>query len=165
MSVSRKVLVVKEQYEGEYECRGEVTNSLSLYNLDKLNALSKIKIEGGLLEKWEKEAGEELEPLNGKEYSFEDIQEAIAIGDYPTVETYNNGTLEIDIIDFEDTSEKEIEQLKMEMLQSSKYNQTIFENEVLSTFFSNEEIASCCVREKLKIKPIYAVLLEDEVIY
>lgn len=156
MNVAR-ILYIEEYYEGEYECRGEKYKTVHIYDLDKLNALSKKVIEERLLESWLEKLGDDISPMNGNSWSFEDIQEEIACGNFDSVEDEYMGELIINDIDFTKSNfQDKLNQLYKSYNDVNKYGQLVYEKALL-TMFTEEELKSCRVDENIKFNVVVSV--------
>jgi hypothetical protein len=146
-----QILVIHEYYEGEYECRGERYTNGVIFNLTKLNELSKEKIEKTLASEWKAKLNEDIEPMNGESFSFEDIQEDLCCDkNVTTIENQYNGELTENIFDIENISQESLVIIKNCVEANNKYTATKFE-ENLSKYFSKEELNECNITEKISV--------------
>jgi hypothetical protein len=146
-----KILVIQEYYEGEYECRGERYTNGVIFNLTKLNELSKLKIETSLAAEWKIKLNEEIEPMNGESFSFEDLQEDLCCDEnIITVEGQYNGEITENTFDIEDISQEDLAIIQDCVSSVNTYTATQFE-ENLSKYFSAEELKECNITEKISV--------------
>ncbi len=155
------ILWIHEYSEGEYECRGERYNEMVVFDLGKLNTLSKETIENKLLEEWTDKHGE-IEPLNGSDWSFEDILEEIEVGEYESISQRYKGELTQESIDLTKDSDLEKMESFYKLFNDSETSYTnLVIMEVLENFFSKEEIESCNITSKIDFKTQISVSLKS----
>lgn len=157
-----RVFVVEEYSEGEFECAGENYKSLVVFDLFKLDELSRDIINNVMLKKREEQNPEaEFTPKNGKSWSFEDIKNEIDI----YIEESGK-----DIRGFErneytfDLNNKQEEEKFIELMSShlkdrngsTQVDSLYVENE-LNYFLSEENIKSADITKEINISVVSTV--------
>lgn len=157
----KNVLIIKEQFVGKYECRGEFYHSITVFDLDKLNAISKTLIEDRYFKEWSEKYGEVIEPMNLVDWSFEDFIEEMtsfkenSFFDHRNIETFdlNNEDEKVNFL-------KELHSFvtdKKHNDPSECHYSTVF----MPTFFSDEQIKSCDITDQISISD--ATLIEANI--
>lgn len=157
-----RVFVVEEYSEGEFECAGEKYNSLVVFDLFKLDEISKNSIKNVMLKKRKEQNPEiELSPQNGESWNFEDIKNEIDI--------YVGESGE-DVRGFErneytfDLNNKQEEEKFIELMSShlkdrngnTQVDSFYVENE-LNYFLTEEEIKSADITNEINVSVVSTV--------
>lgn len=157
------LLIVKETSEGEFESRGEKYFSFDIFDLDKLDALSKKAIEEkNLVQQWADEENgdpEDYEPMNGIDWSWEDLEESLNCGK-SKYEKVMKDRREFDTEIYRiDTSDAKERQKLVKLLKENKSNSTyqtqlnsVFIEYALTEFFSKEEIKDINITDSVSFK-------------
>ncbi len=153
MKTINKVLVIEEQFEGQFECRGEKTQSLVVFNLDKLDAISKSLIESRFLKEWTEKHNEEIDMMNGVDWSFEDFEEEISLTLKDNETLFHREIKTFDLTRFSEVNKflrmmsNYNEKLKLRDSQPSDYV-----NEHMLKYFSEADLESADITGSIEIK-------------
>jgi hypothetical protein len=157
-----RVFVVEEYSEGEFECAGENYKSLVVFDLFKLDELSRDKFKNIMLKKREEQNPEaEFVPKNGKSWSFEDIKNEIDV----YIEESGKGVRGFERNEYIfDLNNKEEEEKFIELMSShikdrngnTQVDSLYVENE-LNYFLSEEEIKSADITKEINISVVSTV--------
>lgn len=154
-----KIVIITESYDGVFEYRDEKYSSIYIFNQEKLDALSKKTFESNFLEQILEE-DDSYEPINGVDYSFEDIEEEMNVGDdYKSVTNQRNGDLTIWRMDLETATQEDIERLFLEIKEykSSSDGGTSFCFENLEKIFDRKELSESIITDDINIKRTYQI--------
>jgi hypothetical protein len=154
-----KIMIITEYYEGEYECRGEVYQNTIILNLDKLDALSKLKIETSLLAKWQKEEDFYIDPINDEDWSFEDIMESLY--SFRVMDSFHNGQQNISTIELDKKTDDDVKKIIYAIKDKKTSGQTVFLEKILRKSFTENEINDVVVTDKFSLEIKTSLFLND----
>lgn len=165
--MTKRILVVKENRVGEYELRGEKYSSFIILDLDKLDVFSKdLIVRKKLHQLWADENDttlDDIEPLNGKDWSFDDIQECFHCVGYGSMKEefdieknirgFERETHELDLSKDKDlkTFHNVIENVKAEQKHGSTFESRFVEN-ILTEFFTSKEIKDAIINNQIDLQ-------------
>lgn len=157
----KRVVVVYEEYQGEAESYNLVFSAFSIYDADKLDAVSKYVLENGLIEKMKEKHGEDIEPMNESEWSFDDIEEEIYHTDeYEKLSQREDYTLDVRTFDLNEKTLKEIYSIyKNHKSTNSQFSSGEYEN-ILQSFFTKNQIKDFDLTNKFDFEIIEKVSLK-----